>query len=91
MKFNYASNEYELMEMIEPYENKTFGILAIFRIKYVVITKDLKKVEVFKHDDYDFEDYEYINYFCNQDDKKENIILAMQYIDEYLKKDGKTL
>lgn len=85
MKFNYKGNDYELTEMVEPYENKTFDILAIFRVKYVIIDKDLNKIEVSKNEEYEFEDYEYINYFCNQDDKGENLQAAKYYIDEFLK------
>ena len=89
MKFNYKGNEYELMEMNEPYKNETFDIIGIFRVKYVVIKGDIKqgykKVEVDKHDEYEFEDYEYINYVCNQGTPEENIDAAKYYIDDYLK------
>lgn len=85
MKFEYKNQEYELMEMTEPYKNETFAIIGIFRVRYVIITKDAKKIEVSKHDNYDFEDYEYINYVCNQWDAHENIDAAKHYINDYIK------
>lgn len=85
MKFNYKNIDFELCEMVEPYENKTFDILAIFRVKYVRIDENFNKIEVSKNDDFEFEDYEYINYFCNQVDMDENLQAAKHYIDEFLK------
>ena len=84
MKFEYKNNEYELMELVEPHKNETFDILAIFKVKYVIIDKNFEKVEVSKNDNYEFEDYEYINYFCNQGDALENIETAKSYIDDFL-------
>ena len=85
MKFEYNGKEYELMEMEEPHKNETFDIIGIFRVKYVIITEDYQKIEVGKHENYDFEDYEYINYVCNQGTPEENIEASKYYIDEYLK------
>lgn len=84
MKFEYKNNEFELMELTEPNQNITFDLIGIFKIKYVIITKELKKIEVSKTDNYDFIDYEYINYFCNQDD--DNIATAKYYIDNHLRR-----
>lgn len=86
MKFTYKNNEYELMEMKEPHNNQIFDMIAIFKVKYVTITKDLEKIEISKNEDYDFEDYDYINYFCKGagDSPNEWIEIAKQYIDDYL-------
>lgn len=84
MKFTYKNIDFELCEMVEPYTNQTFDILAIFKVKYVIINKDFEKIEVSKNEDYEFEDYEYINYFCNQGDAHENIEIAKSYIDDFL-------
>lgn len=89
MKFEYKNNEYELMEMNEPHKNETFGIIGIFKVKYVVIENN-EKIEVSKNEKYDFEDYEYINYFCNQEDIEENIESAKYYIDEWIAHNIKT-
>lgn len=86
MKFTYKNNDYELMEMTEPNANITFDLIGIFRVKYVIITKELEKIELSKKDIYDFEDYEYINYFCGCDDDNKLIEIAKQYIDDYLVK-----
>lgn len=89
MKFEHRDREYELMLMVEPNKNESFDIIGIFKVKYVVIKGDVQqgfqKIEVSKFDEYDFEDYEYINYFCNQDDELENIKIAKEYIDDYFK------
>ena len=85
MKFSYKNSDFELCEMVDPYKNETFDIISIFRVKYVAITKDFEKIELSKNDDYEFEDYEYINYFCRQDNQQEDIQAAKWYIDEWLK------
>ena len=72
MLFNYAGKKYELFLMDEPYENKTSGLLAIFEAV----------------DDDGFLSYNFINYFCNQENESENIIIALEYIDEFIKKGG---
>ncbi len=48
MKFTYKNIDFELCEMVEPNSNTTFDIIAIFRVKYVVITKDLEKNRIIK-------------------------------------------
>ena len=83
MKFNYKNFDFELALMDEPHNTQTFGMIAIFRVKYVAINENMEKIELSKHDDYEFEDYEYINYFCNQEDEEENLKAAQWYIDEY--------
>ena len=85
MKFTYKNNDYELMETKEPHNDLIFDMIVIFKIKYVIITKDLQKIEVSENEKYDFEDYAYINYFCKGagDAPNEWIEIAKEYIDDY--------
>jgi hypothetical protein len=83
MKFNYKQNDYELMEMIEPHKNETFGILAIFKVKYIKWDEKDDKIEVFNGEEYEIEEYEFINYFCDQEDEEDNLKYAKEYIDDY--------
>ena len=84
MKFTYKQNDFELMEMVEPYKNETFGIIGVFRVKYVKHDdKKWETFEVFNGEEFDWEDYEFVNYFCNQEDEIENLQTAKEYIDEW--------
>lgn len=83
MKFTYKQNDYELIEMVEPGRSLTFGILAIFRVHYIKWDSNDNKIEVLNNEEYDMEEYEFINYFCDQEDD-DNFKFAKEYIDEYL-------
>ena len=86
MKFTYKQNDYELMLMREPHKNETFGLLGIFRVKYIKWDADDNRIEVAANDEYEIEEYEFINYVCDQDDIEDNMEYAKEYIDEHLAK-----
>jgi hypothetical protein len=86
MKFTYKNDDYELMLLNEPYENLTFGMIAIFKVHYVIIDKEFNRITVDKNNDYDFEHYEFINYFCTMLEKDDDVEIAKKYIDDYLNK-----
>ena len=83
MKFTYKQNDFELALLDEPHNNQTFGILAIFRVKYIKWDKKGNHIEVFNGEEFDIEDYEYINYFCDQENNEDNLKYAKEYIDDY--------
>lgn len=86
MKFTYKQNDYEIMLMDDPYDHTTFGMIAIFKVKYIKWDEDDNKIEVAAYDEYDIEEYEFINYFCDQEDEEDNLKFAKEYIDEHLAK-----
>lgn len=90
MKFSYKNYDFELSLMDEPNKNETFGILAIFRVKYVKWDENDNKIEVLPNENFEMEEYEYIDYFCDQENDDDNLKYAKEYIDEYLKAQDQT-
>ena len=85
MKFTYKQNDFELSLMDEPNTNQTFGMIAIFKVKYIKWDKNDTPIEVLPNEDFEIEEYEYINYFCDQENDEDNLKYAKEYIDDYLK------
>ena len=71
--------DFELMEMTEPNKNITFGILGLFRVHYIIFARG-RKIDVEKTAYYDFIEYEYITYFCDQENDLENRQIAIKCI-----------
>lgn len=85
MKFTYKNIDFELSLMDEPNTNQTFGMIAIFKVNYIKWDEKDNKIEVLPNEDFEMEEYEYINYFCDQENDEDNLKYAKEYIDDYLK------
>lgn len=85
MKFSYKNYDFELSLMDEPNTNQTFGIIAIFKVNYIKWDENDNKIEVLPNEIFEMEEYEYINYFCDQENDEDNLKYAKEYIDDYLK------
>ena len=89
MKFSYKNYDFELSLMDEPNKNETFGTIAIFRVHYIKWDENDNKIEVLPNENFEIEEYEYINYFCDQENDDDNLKYAKEYIEDYLQEQNR--